>query len=83
MRLAGVPTSPGARVCRFQYAATAGSNPNSRNVQPYVNVSDSLDSQSYIITGNNSCPTVSGLVTTVHQVCTSSNDSRATDCPAS
>ena len=71
------------RVCRFQYPVTNGVTANQRNVQPYAQVAESLDSQNYVITGAAACPEVDGLVTTEHQVCTSSNASRATDCPAS
>lgn len=82
-RLSGMAIGTDYRVCRFQYGATAGLSANSRNVQPYVGVGDSLDSQSYVITTANSCPTVDGLVTTLHQSCTVANLNRAFDCPAS
>lgn len=71
------------RVCRFQYPVSNGVTANQRNVQPYAQVAESLDSQNYVLTGNGACPTVSGLVTTEHQVCTSGNAARASDCPAS
>lgn len=71
------------RVCRFQYPAAAGITANQRNVQPYDRVAESLDSQNYVITDANSCPTVNGLATTLHQVCANGNGQRATDCPAS
>ena len=85
VRLAGAGLNSGSntRVCRFQYPAAAGISANQRNVQPYDRVAESLDSQNYVITDANSCPTVNGLATTLHQVCTSSNGQRATDCPAS
>ena len=74
-------------VCRFQYPTASGVGANSRNVQPYVSVAESLDSQNYIITTAGSCPTVSSLVTTEHQNCrTTGNNSvgatqRAPNCP--
>ncbi len=83
LRLSGMNTGTDYRVCRFQYPAAAGTTANQRNVQPYVNVRDSLDSQNYVITTSNSCPTVSGLATTLHQRCIASNAARATECPAS
>ena len=83
VRLSGMASGTNYRVCRFQYPAAAGQSPNPRNVQPSVDVADALDSRSYIITTASSCPTVSSLPTTLHQVCTSSNDSRTSDCPES
>jgi Tfp pilus assembly protein PilV len=70
-------------VCRFQFPSANGVSANQRNVQPYASVSESLDSQNYLLTSASSCPTVSALATTQHQNCRSSNASRATDCPAS
>jgi Tfp pilus assembly protein PilV len=83
MRLAGMASGTNYLVCRMQFAAAAGLTANARNVQPYSQVNDSLDNQNYIITTSGSCPTQSGLVTTLHQECRSSNPSRTTDCPAS
>lgn len=70
-------------VCRFQFPAAAGISTNMRNVQPYSAVSESLDSQNYVITNAGSCPTVSSLATTLHQDCRNSNSARASDCPSS
>lgn len=81
VRLSGMAIGTEHLVCRFQYGATAGLSANSRNVQPYVGVGDSLDSQSYVITTATSCPTVDRLVTTPHQNCTVANLNRAFDCP--
>ena len=83
LRLAGMATGTDYNACRFQYVAAAGSSPNLRNVQPYVAVADSLDSQNYVLTTSGSCPTVDGLATTLHQSCTASNASRSSDCPVS
>ena len=79
----GLHSGGNLRVCRFQYPAGNGVTANQRNVQPYVQVAESLDSQNYVLTDTGACPTVSGLVTTEHQVCTSGNAARASDCPAS
>ena len=74
-------------VCRFQYPTASGVGANSRNIQPYSGVTESLDSQNYVITTAASCPTVSSLVTTEHQNCrtTGSNSvgvtQRAANCP--
>ena len=85
LRLAGMALGTDYLVCRFQYATAAGVSANQRNVQPYVSVAESLDQQNYIITTANSCPTVQGLATTLHQNCRSgnpnANGNRATDCP--
>jgi len=81
--LTGMASGSNYLVCRFQYAATNGLTDNQRNVQAYTNVRESLDQQNYYLTTSGSCPTVSGLATTEHQRCTSSNANRATDCPAS
>lgn len=86
VRLGGSALNAGGsnyRVCRFQYATANGISANQRNVQPYSAVGESLDSQNYVITNSGSCPTVNSLATVQHQVCGSSNASRATDCPAS
>jgi len=82
MRLAGMASGTDYLVCRMQFPAAAGLSANARNVQPYSQVNDSLDNQNYIITTSGSCPTVSGLGTTLHQECRSSNPNRVTDCPA-
>ena len=81
LRLAGMASGTDYRVCRFQYPTAAGASANQRNVQPYVSVTESLDQQNYILTTNNSCPTVASLATTLHQNC-SDNNTRP-DCPAS
>ena len=82
LRLAGMNSGTDYLVCRMQYGPMAGVSDTARNVQPYVEVSDSLDNQNYVITTSGNCPTVSSLATTEHQRCRSSNASRATDCPA-
>jgi len=82
VRLAGMNSGANRLVCRFQYAPATGTSANARNVQPYNAVNESLDNQNYVITGNSTCPTVSGLATTLHQDCRSSNGNRAADCPA-
>lgn len=82
LRLSGMHTGTNYRVCRFQYPEADGLSANRRNVQPYADVNDSLDGQNYVITTSNSCPTITGLATTLHQNCTSSNAARTTDCPA-
>jgi Tfp pilus assembly protein PilV len=84
-RLAAPALNSGSnyRVCRFQYPVAAGVTANQRNVQPYDQVGESLDSQNYLITSANNCPTINGLATTLHQTCTSGNANRALDCPAS
>lgn len=83
VRLAGMATGTNHLVCRFEQPPSSGGTPNVRNVQPYVDVGESLDSQNYVITGGGSCPTVSGLATTLHQRCTTANPTRASDCPSS
>ena len=82
LRLAGMSTGTNYLVCRMQYPTAAGLTDNARNVQPYSQVNDSLDNQNYIVTTSSQCPTVTSLVTTLHQDCRSSNAQRATDCPA-
>ena len=87
LRLGGSGLNAGSdyRVCRFQYPASSGDTANRRNVQPYAAVAESLDTQNYIISAANSCPTVSSLATTQHQNCRSNNPNinanRTTDCP--
>jgi Tfp pilus assembly protein PilV len=95
VRLGGVTTSGNYKVCRFQYAASAFVDANERNVQPYVNVGESLDNQNYYIenSNNNNCPTITtasgvtggSVATVLHQNCRSSQ-SPTTDatgtCPA-
>lgn len=70
-------------VCRFQYPTAAGASANQRNVQAYDSVTESIDSQNYVLTDGSSCPTISSLATTLHQNCRNSNGSRAADCPGS
>jgi len=89
MRLAAPALNTGSthyRVCRFQYA-DKNANDNMNNIQPYVNVADSLDNQNYVITSASTCPTITGLDTVSHQNCrgsgSNSNPNRANDCPAS
>lgn len=79
----GLNAGSNRRVCRFQYPAANRVSANQRNVQPYVQVGESLDSQNYVITDTGICPVISDIATTEHQVCGSSNANRATDCPAS
>lgn len=85
VRLAGAGLNSGSNylVCRFQYPTASGVTANQRNVQPYSAVNESLDNQNYVIATGGNCPTVSGLSTTLHQNCRSSNPNRVTDCPAS
>lgn len=85
IKLAGMNSGTDYLVCRFQYPAAAGVSANARNVQPYAAVSESLDNQNYVLTTASACPTVTGLATTQHQNCRTSNPNknvnRATDCP--
>jgi hypothetical protein len=83
LRLSGVTT--GLQVCRMQFAPVAGLSENQRNVQPYADVAESLDSQNYVVTGAASCPTVDGLATTLHQDGRTSGGAppSTTICPAS
>jgi type IV pilus modification protein PilV len=64
IRLAGMTTNNSGsrwRVCRFEHPASAlFPNSNERNVQPYTNVSTSLDSQNYYVSSG-TCP--SGSIT--------------------
>lgn len=83
VRLTGMSTGTNYRVCRFQQPAAAGVSANMRNVQPYADVGESLDNQNYVITTANSCPTISGLATTLHQLCTGTGADRVAACPAS
>jgi len=83
LRLAGMATGTDYLVCRMQFPSAVGMSDNARNVQPYSEVDDSLDNQNYVVTTASRCPTVSSLVTTLHQTCRSSNAARAADCPAS
>ena len=80
--------------CRFQYATGPTLNENQRNVQPYVNVKESLDNQNYYIASNNSgtCPTLTNtagngpsaqslsVTTTLHQDCRLTTGN-TTNCP--
>jgi type IV pilus modification protein PilV len=81
LRLSGMSTGTSYLVCRMQYPTAAGLSSNARNVQPYSAVNDSLDNQNYIVTTASQCPTVTSLVTTLHQDCRSSNAQRAAVCP--
>ena len=87
VRLAGMANGTDYLVCRFQYPQAVGVSANQRNVQPYANVAESLDTQNYVIATASSCPTVSALTTTLHQNCRSgnpgNNPNRSADCPAS
>lgn len=94
VRLAAPTLNAGATdylVCRFEYPTSSTSTANQRNVQPYSGVTDSLDSQNYVISTASSCPQIgpngSKFQTTLHQNCRGSNPNkntnRATDCPAS
>lgn len=60
VRLGGLPVSSNYKVCRFQFGASTYLTANMRNVQPYVDVNESLDNQSYYIETSNSanCPTI-------------------------
>jgi len=82
-------------VCRYQYSATNSlTDPNQRNVQPYLAVNKSIDQQNYLIaaTANATsttapiCPTAMNVTNVsegvLHQDCRSkSNASHATTCP--
>jgi hypothetical protein len=47
-------------VCRYQYEATNSlSDPNQRNVQPYVEVNKSIDQQNYLIATTNNATSTS------------------------
>jgi len=97
VRLAGVPTTGSDIVCRYQYTPTLNTTVNERNVQPYVNVNQTLDEQNYLMATSNSnvttslagstttCPaamTVAGVsIGVVHQDCRLKNTSRAAECP--
>jgi len=83
-RLRGIRTTGNEIVCRFQYPSSPFANTNERNVQPYADVRQSLLNQNYIIesSATGTCPTVDGLLTTLHQNCRSSNPDRSTECPA-
>jgi hypothetical protein len=83
VRLSGMALGSSYLVCRFQQPEASGVSPNLRNVQPYASVGESLDGQNYVITSGGSCPSVSGLATTLHQSCTSTNVLRLSECPAS
>ena len=84
VKLTGMTAGTNLQVCRMQYAPSAGGTNNARNWQPYVDVNDSLENQNYVIapapSTNTACPTVSSLVTTPHQMC-STNLDRVTQCP--
>lgn len=80
IRLGGLASS-NVIVCRYEYI-DSNSSANARNVQPYINVSESMDSQNYMLQNANSC---SGSGTTVnmvlHQNCRTGH-ADATNCPA-
>jgi Tfp pilus assembly protein PilV len=80
IRLGGLASS-NLIVCRYQYI-DSNSTANARNVQPYDNVTESMDSQNYMLQNANSC---SGSGTTVsmvlHQNCRTGH-ADATNCPA-
>ena len=95
MRLAGMTTGNSSSrwlVCRFQYPSSTSQTDNERNVQPYVNVNGSLDSQNYYIVSGSSCPTLSvttgngpslrttSVTTVPHQDCRTST-ANSTNCP--
>jgi hypothetical protein len=95
-RFGAVSTTGNYIVCRYQYNS-ASSTANDRNVQPYVNVQETLDQQNYLLTTSSdnsnsslagttsacSAATVSGVSTgVVHQDCRDDNNARATECPA-
>lgn len=97
IRLGGVAINSNYKVCRFQYAASSSLTPNMQNIQPYVNVGESLDTQSYYIenSNNNDCPTITSfggtianggsIATTLHQNCRSGASPTTTaagTCPA-
>ncbi len=67
VRLGGIAVDSNNKVCRFQYAASVNLTANMQNIQPYVNVNESLDTQNYYIENSNTtynnpnpnpCPTV-------------------------
>lgn len=64
VRVGDVPTTSSYVVCRYQYS-DPGLTANERNVQPYVNVSMSMDEQNYrIVAAANSVNTTSSLAGT-------------------
>ena len=95
IRLAGMTTNNSGsrwRACRFEFPASAlFPNANERNVQPYSNVSTSLDSQNYYLSSG-TCPSSSityfngpsaqttSYTTVQHQDCRTSA-ANATNCP--
>ena len=88
IRLGGIPTTGDYEVCRFEYPGSSADTPaqrNDRNIQPYVNVTSSIDNQNYIVATNNdgSCPVVGGLQTVLHQDCRASQAPTAANCPPS
>lgn len=82
VRLSGLAAGADRLVCRFQYEPAQRGDANERNVQPYDGVRASLDHQNYVLADGASCPTVSGLATTLHQDCRAANPQRAVHCPA-
>jgi type II secretory pathway pseudopilin PulG len=71
--IGGIPVGSNQtfKVCRFQYPTETGANNNQRNVQPYTNVTESIDNQNYFIDTKSSsnCPIISSLQTIIHQDC--------------
>lgn len=96
IRLAGMTVNNNASrwlVCRFVHPASAlFPNDNERNVQPYSNVSSSLDSQNYYVSSS-TCPSGSityfngpsaqatSYTTVNHQDCRTGSATLGTDCP--
>lgn len=67
--LSGLSSGPSLRVCRFQFPAAQGGTDNERNVQPYKDVTVTLDLQNYVLSDQGTCPVVEDLQTTLHQTC--------------
>ena len=97
VRLGGMPVNSNFKVCRFQFAASGSLTPNMQNIQPYVDVGESLDTQNYYVenSNNNNCATVTSsggtianggsVATTMHQNCRSGASPTTTatgTCPA-
>ncbi len=74
LKLGGVSIIGNYKVCRFQYPTANNTSANSRNVQPYVGVDESLDNQNFYIENsiNATCPAVGGLALVLHQDCRTS-----------
>lgn len=87
IRLGGIPTTGDYEVCRFEYPGSTTDTAmqrDERNIQPYVNVTGSIDNQNYVIatSSTGTCPVIDGLQTVRHQDCRSSQTPTATECPA-